>query len=101
MEITAPECASDPGSLCQWVWDNTGADFLARNSDQVASSTLHIAAIVFYALRGRRLIGPMITGNDAQADPARPLRPAPTGPTGPRAPARHRAPPRRCPPSCR
>ena len=36
MEITAPECASDPGSLCQWVWDNTGADFLARNSDQVA-----------------------------------------------------------------
>jgi len=50
MEITAPECASDPGSLCQWVWDNTGADFLARNSDQVASSTLHIAAIVLIAV---------------------------------------------------
>ena len=56
MEITAPECASDPGSLCQWVWDNTGADFLARNSDQVASSAIHILLILVIALIVRFLL---------------------------------------------
>lgn len=31
---------------------------------------LHILAIVYYRLRGRRLLVPMITGRDAQIDPA-------------------------------
>lgn len=42
----------------------------------LAMVVIHIAAIVIYAVRGRRLVGPMITGVDAQADPASPLRPA-------------------------
>lgn len=42
----------------------------------LAMIALHVAAIVFYAIRGRRLLGPMITGSDVQADPASPLRPA-------------------------
>src|SRR6476620_9864654 len=56
MEITAPECASDPGSLCQWVWDNTGADALARNSDAVASGAVHILLILVIALIVRFLL---------------------------------------------
>ena len=50
MEINAPECAADAGSLCQWIWDNTGVDVLARNSDAVLSATLHILLIVIIAI---------------------------------------------------
>ncbi len=80
MEITAPECASDPGSLCQWVWDNTGADFLARNSDQVASSAIHILLILVIALIVRFLLYRAInrltrlSNNDDTSAALRPLR---------------------------
>ena len=56
MEITAPDCAAQAGSLCQWVWDNTGADVLARNSDAFASAAIHIVLIVVIALVVRFLL---------------------------------------------
>jgi small conductance mechanosensitive channel len=56
VDITAPECAADSGSLCQWIWDNTGADVLARNSDAVLSATLHILLIVIIAVIVRHLL---------------------------------------------
>jgi small conductance mechanosensitive channel len=56
VEITAPDCASETGSLCQWVWDNTGADVLARNSDAFASAAVHILLIVVIALVVRFLL---------------------------------------------
>ena len=56
MDITAPDCASDSGSFCQWIWDNTGLDVLARNSDALLSATLHILLIVLIALVARFLL---------------------------------------------
>jgi len=56
VDISAPECAADSGSLCQWIWDNTGADVLARNSDAVLSATLHILLIVIIAVIVRHLL---------------------------------------------
>jgi small-conductance mechanosensitive channel len=56
VEITAPDCASEPGSLCQWVWDNTGADVLARNSDAFASAAVHILLIMVIAVIVRFLL---------------------------------------------
>jgi cytochrome b len=48
---------------------------LAFNA-MLALIALHVVAIVVYAIRGRRLVGPMVTGSDTQVDPAAPLRPA-------------------------
>ncbi len=56
VDITAPECAADSGSLCQWIWDNTGADVIARNSDAVLSAALHILLIVVVAAIARHLL---------------------------------------------
>jgi len=80
MEITAPECASDPGSLCQWVWDNTGADYLASNSDEFVSTALHILLILLIAFAVRFLIYRAInrltrlSNNDDTSAAMRPLR---------------------------
>ncbi|HEY5882975.1 MAG TPA: mechanosensitive ion channel domain-containing protein [Nakamurella sp.] len=80
MEITPPECAADPGSLCQWVWDNTGADYLASNSDEFVSTTLHILAILLIAFAVRFLIYRAInrltrlSNNDDTSAAMRPLR---------------------------
>ncbi len=80
MDITAPECASDAGSLCQWVWDNTGADVLARNSDALASATLHILLILAIAFVVRFLMYRAInrltrlSNNDDAATALRPMR---------------------------
>jgi small conductance mechanosensitive channel len=56
VDITAPDCAADSGSLCQWIWDNTGVDVLARNSDAVLSATLHILLIIVIAVIVRHLL---------------------------------------------
>jgi small conductance mechanosensitive channel len=56
VEITAPDCATEAGSLCQWVWDNTGADVLARNSDAFASAAIHILLILVIAVIVRFLL---------------------------------------------
>ena len=56
MEITAPDCASQTGSLCQWVWDNTGADVLAANSDEFAAATIQILLILLIAFIVRFLL---------------------------------------------
>lgn len=56
MEITAPDCASEAGSLCQWVWDNTGAGVLARNSDAFVSAAIHILLILVIAVVVRFLL---------------------------------------------
>jgi small conductance mechanosensitive channel len=80
VEITAPECASDTGSLCQWVWDNTGADALARNSDAVASGAVHILLILVIAFIVRFLLYRAInrltrlSNNDDASAALRPLR---------------------------
>jgi len=80
VEITAPECASDTGSLCQWVWDNTGADVLARNSDAVASGAVHILLILVIAFIVRFLLYRAInrltrlSNNDDASAALRPLR---------------------------
>jgi cytochrome b len=42
----------------------------------LALIALHVAAIIYYAVKGRRLLGPMVTGSDVQVDPASPLKPA-------------------------
>ncbi len=80
MEITAPECAADAGSLCQWVWDNTGADALARNSDAFASAAVHIVIILVVAFIVRFLLYRAInrltrlSNNDGTSAALRPLR---------------------------
>jgi hypothetical protein len=80
VEITAPECASDAGSLCQWVWDNTGADYLASNSEEVASATVHILVILIVAFVVRFLLYRAInrltrlSNNDSTSTALRPLR---------------------------
>jgi small conductance mechanosensitive channel len=56
LDITAPDCAADTGSLCQWIWENTGADVVARNADTVVSAILHIGFIVVVALVVRFLL---------------------------------------------
>ena len=56
MQISAPTCATDEGSLCQWIWDTTGVDALAQNSDRVLSAVLHIALILLTALIARFLV---------------------------------------------
>jgi small conductance mechanosensitive channel len=56
VDVSAPECAADNGSLCQWMWENTGADLIARNADTVLSGVLHIGFIVVVAVIVRFLI---------------------------------------------
>jgi small-conductance mechanosensitive channel len=56
VDITAPDCASDSGSVCQWIWENTGLDIVARNSDALLSAVLHILLIVLIALVARFLL---------------------------------------------
>ena len=56
MQINAPDCAADTGSVCQWIWDNTGVDVLAAHSDAVLSATLHILLIVIIAIVARFLL---------------------------------------------
>ena len=56
VEISAPECAADTGSLCQWIWENTGLDVVARNSDQALSAILHILLILVIAVIVRFLL---------------------------------------------
>ncbi|MEP6560129.1 MAG: mechanosensitive ion channel family protein [Nakamurella sp.] len=50
MDFSAPACAADAGTFCQWIWDNTGLDFVATNADVVLRAVLHIAVIVVVAL---------------------------------------------------
>lgn len=52
----APDCASDDGSVCQWIWDVTGVDVLARNSDTVLSAALDILLILVIAILVRFLL---------------------------------------------
>lgn len=56
MDISAPECAADTGSLCQWIWENTGIDVIARNGDTVLSATVHILLILLIAFIVRLLV---------------------------------------------
>ena len=56
MDISAPECAADEGSLCQWIWDTTGIDVVAANSDAALSAVLHIVLIVIIALVVRFIV---------------------------------------------
>ncbi len=77
-----PDCAAQAGSLCQWVWDNTGADVLARNSDAFASAAIHIVLIVVIALVVRFLLYRAINRltrlsiRDDASTALRPFRPA-------------------------
>ena len=56
VDISAPACAADDGSLCQWIWDTTGVDVLARNSDAALSALLHILLILLTAALVRFLV---------------------------------------------
>jgi small-conductance mechanosensitive channel len=55
VDISAPSCAADAGTFCQWVWENTGLDVVASNADVVLRAVLHIAVIVVVALLVRFL----------------------------------------------
>lgn len=83
--MTAPDCAADAGSVCAWVWSNTGLDFLARHSDAILSSALHIIVIVVLALLLRwlayRVINRVARLTAQGTPPAmlRPLRQMPLG----------------------
>ena len=56
MDISAPECAADQGSLCQWIWDTTGIDALAANSNAALTAVLHIVLILITALIVRFIV---------------------------------------------
>ncbi len=56
VDVSAPDCASDPGSLCQWMWDHTGLDFFALHADAVLTGAAHILLIVLISLLARALI---------------------------------------------
>lgn len=36
--------------MCQWIWENTGLDFLARNSDEALAIIAHVGLIVVLAI---------------------------------------------------
>jgi len=55
VDISAPSCAADAGTVCQWIWENTGLDLVASNADVVLRGALHIAVIVVVALLVRLL----------------------------------------------
>ena len=56
VDVSAPDCASDPGSLCEWMWEHTGLDFFALHADAVLTGTAHILLIVLISLLARALI---------------------------------------------
>jgi small-conductance mechanosensitive channel len=56
VDISAPECAADEGSLCQWIWDTTGIDVVAANSNAALSAVLHIVLILITALVVRFIV---------------------------------------------
>jgi small conductance mechanosensitive channel len=56
VQISAPACAADEGSLCQWVWQTTGIEVLADNGNAVLSAGLHILIILIVALLARFLV---------------------------------------------
>jgi len=56
VDISAPDCAADTGSLCQWIWDNTGIDVVARNGDAALSALLHVLLILLIAAVVRFLL---------------------------------------------
>ncbi len=56
MQISAPACAAEDGSLCQWVWQTTGIEVLANNGGVLLSAGLHILIILIVALLVRLLV---------------------------------------------
>src|SRR5580765_7880541 len=56
VDVGAPDCASDPGSLCEWMWEHTGLDFFALHADAVLTGAAHILLIVLISLLARALI---------------------------------------------
>ena len=86
IEISAPDCASDDGSVCQWIWDVTGVDVLARNSDAVLSAALDILLILVIAVVVRfllyRAINRLIRLTVNSSDPVRASPAAGAGQTG-------------------
>ena len=56
MQISQPACAADEGSVCQWIWQNTGIDVLADNGNAIVSAALHILLILVTALIVRFLV---------------------------------------------
>ena len=56
MQIAQPDCAADEGSVCQWMWQNTGIDVLAANGNAIVSAGLHILLILLSALIVRFLV---------------------------------------------
>lgn len=85
MDVSAPACATDAGSVCAWVWSNTGLEFLARHADGLLSSGTHILVIVLVAMGLRwlsyRVIGRVARLTAEGTPPAmlRPLRQMPLG----------------------
>ena len=49
MDVSAPACAADAGSVCQWIWDHTGLDVIARNGDAALTGVVHILLILLIA----------------------------------------------------
>ena len=56
LDVTAPACASDAGSVCQWMWDHTGLDFFALHADAALTSVVHILLILLISWLARALI---------------------------------------------
>jgi moderate conductance mechanosensitive channel len=56
LDVTAPACASDAGSVCQWLWDHTGLDFFALHADAALTSVVHILLILLISWLARALI---------------------------------------------
>ncbi len=54
--MNAPECASDTGSFCHWVWDVTGADWLAAHADGFVGGLISIVLTLLIAWLIRFLV---------------------------------------------
>lgn len=56
LDVSAPACASDAGSVCQWIWDHTGLGFVALHADAALTGVVHILLILLISFVARALI---------------------------------------------
>ena len=54
--MNAPDCASESGSFCQWIWNETGAEWLAARADRFVGTLISIVLILVIAWLVRFLL---------------------------------------------
>lgn len=56
MDEQAPACAAQSGTVCRWIWDTTGSDFLAVHGARIIDVLLGVLIVLAVAFTARALL---------------------------------------------